>query len=162
MEKEGREPQVYEVGYHLIPSLSPEKVGETVSALQALIRNEGGSIIAEESPKSLRLAYTMVKHVAGKNYKYDTAHFGWIKFEVAPTASAVIKDALRIDERYLRYILIKTVRESTLYGQRLAVNRVAAAAKVADAERRADAKKEVTGPVSEEEVDKAIDELVIE
>jgi ribosomal protein S6 len=164
METEGREPQVYEVGYVLVPSVSPEKAGETVSALKAHIEKEGGSLISEDAPKQIRLAYTMVQHVAGKNYKHDTGYFGWVKFQVMPQVAVEIKKMLDKDGQYLRVLLVKTVSESTLYGQRIAAARAAATARAEDTVRREAAKKEVAGagPVSEAEVDKAIEELVAE
>lgn len=160
METEGREPQVYEVGYQLLPSVSLESASETVSALKALIAEHGGSVIAEEAPKLTRLAYTMVQHVAGKNYKHETAYFGWVKFEAPRQAASAIKKILDANGTYLRVLIVKTVSENTLYGQRIAAARAAANAKAADTERREIAKKEVVGLVSDEEVDKAIEELV--
>lgn len=161
MEIEGKEPQVYEVGYHLIASVSSPEGEKTVHALHKLIADAGGSIISEEAPKQMRLAYTMVKHDAGKNYKFDTTEFGWIKFEAAATTAEKMKNLLLADGNVLRHLIVKTVRENTLYGHHIATQKAAATARAADAERREAAKKEVGGPVSEEEVDKAIEDLVV-
>jgi ribosomal protein S6 len=162
MEQEGKEPQVYEVGYHLIASASTPEGSKSVHALQKLIADAGGSIISEEAPKPMRLAYTFVKHVAGKNYKYDTSEFGWIKFEAAVTTAEKVKDLLSGDGNVLRHLIVKTVRENTLYGHHIAAQKAAATARAADVERREAAKKETAGPVSEAEVDKAIEDLVAE
>lgn len=163
MENEGKEPQVYEVGYHIVPSISPDETAKIVQALGGLIAKRGGSVISEEFPKMIRLAYTMEKHVSGKNYKYDTAQFGWIKFEASPTLLGEIRDFLQSEPNIIRSMSIKTVRENTLYGHHIAAARATAHAKEADEKRREAAKKEASsGPVSEAEVDKAIEDLVTE
>lgn len=162
MENEGKEPQVYEVGLHIVPSVSPEDAAKTVQALKEVIVSNGGTIIAEETPKMMRLAYTMVRSIAGKNDKYDTASFGWVKYEAAPHVTVLVRDAITANKDILRHLITRTVRENTMYGQHVAIARVGATARAADAERREAAKKEEGGPVSEEEVDKAIEDLVKE
>ncbi len=162
MEHEGRESQVYEIAYQLTPSVLGEEVTKTVQALHDIISKNGGAVIAEEAPKTMRLAYTMVKHVAGKNYKYDMAQFGWIKFEGPASAAIEAKGLLEKHQELLRVLLVKTVRENTLYGHHIAAIKAATHAREADTQRREAAKKEVTGPVSEAEVDKAIEDLVAE
>ncbi len=58
----------------------------------------------------------MLKVVGPKRDYYDTAYFGWIKYEAEPKAAAEIKKALDLSEKVLRYIIVKTIRENTIHG----------------------------------------------
>jgi len=110
---------VYEVGFHIVPAVSPEKLPAEVDAIKALLDGNKATIISEEFPKLRNLAYTMVKVLGPARHKYDTAYFGWIKFEAAPEAALEIKKAMDANEKVLRYLLIKTARENTLYGAKI-------------------------------------------
>lgn len=110
---------VYEVGFHIVPAVSPEKLPAEVDAIKALLDGNKATIISEEFPKLINLAYTMVKVVGPVRSKYDTAYFGWIKFEANTEAALEIKKAFDANEKVLRYLLIKTVAENTLYGAKV-------------------------------------------
>ena len=110
---------VYEVGYHIVPAVSPENLPKEVDAIKAILGANGATIISEEAPAMRSLAYTMVKAVGQARHKYDTAYFGWIKFESDADAAVEIKRALDGLEKILRFILIKTVRENTIYGPKV-------------------------------------------
>jgi ribosomal protein S6 len=141
---------VYEVGYHLVPTLSEEEVALRVGDIQKLVSSNDGSVIAEEFPQMMDLAYTMRKALAGKWESFDQAYFGWIKFDMVPRDAMTVEEELRTYDFILRHILVKTVRESTI------------SEPVAVLKKEASAKKEEEKPISPEEVDKAIDELVKE
>lgn len=126
---------VYEVGYHIVPAVSPEKLPAEVDAIKAVLAGNNAVTIAEEAPKLRSLAYQMVKAIGPARHKYDTAYFGWIKFEAAPEAAIEIKKAMDANEKVLRYILIKTARENTLYGD-----------KILPQEKAADAPKDAAAP----------------
>lgn len=110
---------VYEVGYHIVPAVSPEKLPAEVDAIKAVLSGNKAVTISEEAPKLRNLAYQMVKAIGPARHKYDTAYFGWIKFEAAPEAALEIKKAMDANEKVLRYLLIKTARENTLYGDKV-------------------------------------------
>jgi hypothetical protein len=98
-----------------------------------------------------------VKAIGPARHRYDTAHFGWVKFEASPESTEEIKKALDGNEKVLRYLLIKTARENTLYGAKIL------AEEKKDGEKPAEGSKEakVAAPASQEEIDKSIDKLVI-
>jgi ribosomal protein S6 len=144
---------VYEIGYHLVPTLSEEDVALRVGDIQKLVSGHDGGIVAEEFPQMMDLAYTMRKMIAGRWEKYDQAYFGWIKFDTTPHEALAIEEEIRAFDFVLRHILVKTVRESTI--QEVVVAKKEPAAPSAG-------KKEDEKPISEEEVDKAIDSLVKE
>lgn len=147
---------VYEVGYHIVPAVSPENLPKEVDAIKAILEKQGATIISEEFPKLRALSYQMVKAIGQARNKYDTAYFGWIKFE-APSESVVeIDKAVKAMDHVLRYLLIKTVRENTLYGAKLL------AEEKKEEEKASEAKEEkATKGASDEDLDKSIDKLVI-
>ncbi len=110
---------VYEVGFHIVPSVSPEKLPHEVDAIKAVLTANKATVISEEFPKLRNLAYTMVKVIGPARHKYDNAYFGWIKFEAAKEAALEIKKAMDANEKVLRFLLIKTVAENTLYGDKV-------------------------------------------
>jgi len=145
--------EVYEIGYHIVPSVSEENLATEVGKIMDLIK--GAEIISEEAPKLTDLAYTIAKQVGGLRRKFDKAYFGWVKFEMDNKDIAAVKKSLDANENVLRFLLIKTVRENTLYGSKLV-----AAEEVA--KKKATVKKEEKAPASQEEIDKSIDELIKE
>ena len=106
--------QVYEAGFHVIPTVSEDKLTEKVASIRSLIESNGGTIISEEFPKNRVLAYTLVKASAGANKRYNSAYFGWFKFEAPSTAIAEVKAGLDKADFILRHLIIKTVKENTM------------------------------------------------
>jgi ribosomal protein S6 len=161
--------RVYEIGVHYISSLPEADVTTAFESLTTALKGAGAEIITEESPRLKTLAYTMVKHLAGKNVKYTTAYFGWVKFELSSEKIAEMKEKLDHDENVLRYIIIKTIRENTLHGHKFVTETPKREGRRDRTESRdsitmepISEKAEEVAPVSEAEVDKAIDELVTE
>ncbi len=162
LDTEDFEPRIYEIGYHVVPTVAEESIASIVDTIRGQIESMQGAIISEDSPKSLDLAYSMDHIVSNKKTIFDRAYFGWIKFEGNPENVIKIKDLLEKNENILRFLIIKTVKESTLSKkpgvktkQVTNVKNVKNVTK--DTKDTIAEKKEV---VSEEEVDKAIEELV--
>ncbi len=156
---------VYEIGYLLVSSVPEEKVPTEVEAVRAIITGAGSSVIVEEAPHKQQLAYTMRrKTVAGSYEKYDTAYFGWIKFEVGSDKIEAIKKAIELYPSVLRALLISTVRENTYLGKRAQQDVVAqfGTKEVAPEVSMADSKEAVAIPATIEEMDKSIDAMVKE
>ncbi len=111
--------KVYELGYHLIPTLAEEEVPQYVNKIKDALDSYGAVVISEESPKKMDLAYTMYPSVSNKKQKYTKGYFGWIKFEVdAESADKFKKDIEGMDEVF-RSLLIVTVRENTMAPKKL-------------------------------------------
>lgn len=108
------ETQIYEVGFHIVPSIEETNLGKEVDIIKSLIEKNGGAFISEEFPKKTTLAYTVFKNIDGKIQKFDTAYFGWIKFEMKTDSILNVKEETDLNKNVLRYLIIKTVRESTL------------------------------------------------
>ena len=152
------EQKVYELGFHIIPSIAAENIGAEFSKVKSVIEDKGGLFISEEFPKLRPLAYQIAKGGRGGKQKYNQAYFSWIKFQAEPQAVLEIKKAVEGLENILRFLLIKTVKESTLYTPkpsylRADPNRIA--------KRNQEEKEKAEKPISEAELDKTIEELVI-
>lgn len=162
---------VYEISYLIAPSIPEEKVPAEADAVKKIISDAGSSVIVEEAPHRMRLAYEMRrKTVSGSYDKYNEAYFGWIKFEVGSNTIESIKKAVEIVPSVLRMLVITTVRENTYLGKRaMAVaaeigGRKAVAAPV-ERERlteKPSATAKDAAPASIEEMDKSIDAMVKE
>ena len=154
IEDMGKEPQVYEVGFHIIPTIAEDDLGVRVTAIRDVIESQEGKMIADEYPKLMDLMYPMVKIASNKRATYSSAYFGWLKFEVEPKGAKAIDLELKKDDNVLRFLLVKTVRESTMAPKKMFTQ------KRGDETKAPEEKVEET-PMSEEELDKTIEELVI-
>ncbi len=153
-ENTAKETEIYEVGYHIMPSVLEEKLPLEVSAIElAIVSKNGGVVIASEAPSKIELAYTMAKKVGATRHKCDEAYFGWFKFEMPASNINALKTFLDAQDNVLRFLLIKTIRENTIVGDKL----LAAEKEALAPKEEAKAEKAV---VTEAELDKTIDELV--
>lgn len=153
----GTDPKIYEVGYHILPTVGDERVGAEVTAIKDVIEGEKGSVFAEEFPKHIDLAYPMVKVKHNKRATYTSAYFGWMKFDATPEAAVAIDKKLKAMDSVLRFILIKTVRENTMAPKKMLRERKE---EVARGDEPVEPKKEEP-KMTEAEIDKTIEELVI-
>jgi ribosomal protein S6 len=151
------EEKIYEVGYHVISSIAEEGIPAEVEKIKAVLNKEKAVVISEETPKLRPLAYKIKKAFGGQYKTFDKSYFGWVKFEL-PEAGDIKKVdlALKGSDTMLRYIIIKTIRENTMYSPKITVFSEKES-KVKTAVLKED--KEVK-PASIEEIDKSIDELV--
>ena len=146
---------IYEVGYIMVPSIAEENLGEEVATFKDGLLSMGAVFISDEYPKMIELAYEMSRSIANKKQKFSYGYFGWVKFECATGTAQVIKESLDKNEKLVRYLMIKTVRESTMstkraYGKQDGFKR-----------RIAPKTKEEQAPINEETIDKEIDALVV-
>ena len=152
--------QVYELGYHIVSTVAEENLPKEVETLKAIVLKDGGSLVSEGEPKLINLAYSMTKSVADTKKKFNTAYFGWLKFETKSELMPMIKKAVDANPNVLRYLLIKTVRENTLYTPKL--NTRALAKEEAPAKVKKSVKTDEKKATSVEDIDKSIDELIVE
>lgn len=145
--------KIYEVGYHILPTLTEEEVAKVVSSLKEQITELGAEIISDQYPVLTTLAYEMEKVIDNKSRYFGSAYFGWIKFEVLASAVEGFKESMEKNLDILRFIIIKTVRESTLAVPKLAHKGMS---------RRSTPEAESATPIDEEEVDKKIEEMIDE
>lgn len=148
--------QVYEIGYLLVPTIEEEKVGETYGNMKEMITTLGGELISDEMPKSIQLAYQMVKVVSNIRHKFNAAYFGWVKFEMEKDKINVLKAKLDLDPSVIRFLITKTVRENTMATKRY-MPRDMARRKPYTAKKEGES--EVPVEINKEEIDKEIDAL---
>ncbi len=144
---------VYEVGYIMVPSIAEENLGGEVTTFKDMFTEKGATFISDEYPKMMELAYEMSRSIENKKQKFSYGYFGWVKFECTTDQAKIIKNILDKNEKLVRYLMIKTVRESTMsvkrpYGK-------------TDGVKRRVTKSEESGPINEETIDKEIDALVV-
>lgn len=160
-ETEKNEKLVYEVGYHIIPTIDEMEVPSEALKIKSFIEDKGGSIISEEMPKTMVLAYEISKNIGSKKHDFNKAYFGWIKFEIEPSEIASIKNKLDSTVEVLRFIIIKTVRENTIHIPKIPMFKKENSKENKDVKEEEGAEQADKPKASEAEIDKSIDELVI-
>ena len=155
-ESEEANSRIYEVGYLLVPTVSEENMPVNCGNLKDLIVSMSGEIIFDEMPKMITLAYAMSKVVQNVRSKFDSAYFGWIKFEINPDKILELKKKLGLDPNIIRFLILKTVRENTIAAKRFIhkdYKRKTSAA-------RKDRQNDSVAPIDREKIDKEIDAMV--
>lgn len=102
--------QSYEFAFHVLPTVTEGEVSGIFDALKTHITKAGGEIFAEEAPLRFDLAYEIVKHLEGKNRKFGSAYFGWVRFRLTGDALATLTEELDATKELLRYLLIKLTK----------------------------------------------------
>lgn len=151
------EKNLYEVSFLILPNLNESDVSKEASSIGELIAKEGGVMKTSDGPSLKDLAYTMERNEGGKNYRYDTAHSGFFVFEGEPEVAKSIDEKLREFKSILRHMLIKTSHEAFVPRERRVLGKI-------EPEKFRDetpAQSETTPKMSEEELDKTIEELVV-
>lgn len=148
--------RIYEVGYHLVPTVKEEDVEGVVGGIRSVIEKAGGSFIAEGAPTLTRLAFTISKQEKGKRMDFDRGYFGWIKFEASIDTVEKLEAALKRSADLVRFIVFQTVREDTRAKIKAPTLRDV---KRTDVIKSASRTEETSAPVSEEQLDKALEDL---
>jgi len=147
--------RVYELGYLLVPTISEEDVPVVFGNLKELVSSLGGIAISDEMPRMIPLAYLMVKVVANLRNKFNTAYFGWVKFTMDSDKILELKKKLDLDPNFIRFLILKTVKENTIAAKRFVRGEVHRKPRML---RNEDT--ETAVPINKEEIDKEIDALV--
>lgn len=105
-----QELQSYEFAFHILPTIAEGEVQGVFDALKAQITKAGGEITAEEVPQRFDLAYEIVKYLEGKNRKFNSAYFGWVRFKLTASALTALTEEIDGAKELLRYLLIKLTK----------------------------------------------------
>lgn len=159
-EEEKRESRLYELGYHLLPILSEETVPEESGKIKDLVEKNGGVIASDHMPQQMSLAYPIPKIVAEKRKYFDTALFGWIKFRAVPMSVLELHKKLKDNKNILRFILIKTAEERAVSPKKMTFLKPQEA--TVRPKTMIEKKKKTEKILSEEELEKTIEELIAE
>ncbi|MDP4020716.1 MAG: 30S ribosomal protein S6, partial [Candidatus Adlerbacteria bacterium] len=109
---------VYEVSFHVVPTVEEAGVGEVVEKIRAELTKGNIEIIKEQFPQKMTLAYTIERAAAGKREKYVETYFGFIKFAAERETIPGLEALLRSSKEILRYLLIETTREEPVIARR--------------------------------------------
>ena len=149
--------KIYEVGYHLVSSIAEEQVPATVAEIKKYLAEEKAVVISEENPMLRPLAYSIKKAFGGAYKTFTEAYFGFIKFELGEEGAVGNIDAkLKANPQVLRHIVVKTVREETMYSPKMGTFADEKAKPVKVTEKKADK------PASIAEIDESIEKFVKE
>lgn len=106
--------RVYELAFHLLPTISESEVAVQFSHLKSLIEKRKGAFISEQAPALAKLMYEVPKTVKGVKKWYENAYFAWVKFSIDATEIVALEKEVKNFDSMLRYLLIKTVAEDTM------------------------------------------------
>lgn len=147
---------IYEIEYHLIPTLTEVEVTTAVDSLRKVLGQ--AEIIKGEAPVKIPLAYVIERRGQGKREKYSEAYFGFIKFATEKENIAALEQYLRATHEVLRHLLIETVREDTSTIPRRAV--FTSDRLEGTTIQKPVGEVEVSAEISEADLDKSIDAIV--
>jgi ribosomal protein S6 len=100
----------YELAFHVLPTVAEGEVASVFDSIKALITKDGGEIFDEEAPERFELAYEIVKHLEGKNRKFTSAYFGWVRFKAPSESVEPLLEEVDGRADILRHLLIKLTK----------------------------------------------------
>ncbi|MCI0619533.1 30S ribosomal protein S6 [Candidatus Wolfebacteria bacterium] len=152
-------PEYYEVGYHVMPTLSEGDVAAEGLHVRKIVENAGGVVVKEQLPQRMSLAYTIERNRGGAREKFDTSHFGWMFFEGNSSMTENIVAELRSVDTLVRFLVIRTQKEEQATMKPRSVFR-----RSPHEPEKVPVQETPTAvtPVSTEEIDKEIEKLVSE
>ena len=81
------------------PTLTEEEIKNSIAAIEAVITENGGDIVARDEMGMRKLAYPIDKNPRG--------YFHVVYYTIKPTAIVEIERRFRINEELLRFVTIK-------------------------------------------------------
>ena len=171
IEKEGIEPQLYEVGYHLVPTIAEEAVAEEASKIKESIVATGGIMASEEIPKKMSLAYKVSHITENRRVFFDSAYFGWMKFHMPARELESLEQVLKENTSVLRYITLKasaekpytaSTKKMTFFSPKPISEEKKEKKLKTMSELSKNKKEPLKNTLSEEDLDKTIEELITE
>ena len=100
----------YELAFHVLPTVAEGEVPAVFESLKAAITKAGAEITDEEAPARFDLAYEIIKYLEGRNRKFTSAYFGWVRFSAQPEQVEAIDEAVEGTKELLRHLLIKLTK----------------------------------------------------
>jgi ribosomal protein S6 len=102
--------QSYELAFHVLPTVAEGEVANVFNKLKDVITKHGGIFTIEEVPARFDLAYEVSKYLEGRNRKFTSAYFGWVRFQVDPAEIQAITEAVEGTKEILRHLLIRLTK----------------------------------------------------
>lgn len=105
-----RELVSYELAFHVLPTVAEGEVPSVVDTIKAHITKVGGEIFDEEEAQRFDLAYEIAKYMEGRNRRFSSAYFGWVRFRLEASELAHVTEALDITKELLRFMVVKLTK----------------------------------------------------
>lgn len=100
----------YELAFHVLPTVAEGEVTNVVDKIKDAITKAGGEVTNEEAPERFDLAYDIVKYLEGRNRKFSSAYFGWVRFTLAPAKLAEVTEIVESVNELLRHLTIRLTK----------------------------------------------------
>jgi ribosomal protein S6 len=148
----------YELAFHILPTVVEGEVHNVFAAIKEIVTSAGGEIVSEEAPERFDLAYEIVKHLEGKNRRFGSAYFGWIRFKAETAAAPTIAHAVETHREILRHLLIRLTRieDANPFRFHEALAAVRQVTEVTEREVKPEQTEERAGEVNETELEEAL------
>ncbi|MDO8492777.1 MAG: 30S ribosomal protein S6 [bacterium] len=149
---------LYEIGFHALPTLTEEEAVVEIGGVVGLIEKHQGVVKNTFNPQIRDLAYEMTKTISGKKQNFGRAYFGHVVFEASPEIVGDIRKEVEVQPNILRALTIEIEPESLLPRER----RIPQTHREELKHKSATDLETPIAPMSEAELDKTIEALVIE
>lgn len=100
----------YELAFHVLPTIAEGEVPTVFENIKTALTKAGVEIIDEEAPERFDLAYEIVKYLEGRNRKFSSAYFGWVRFTAEPDQIDAVNEVVEGTSELLRHLLIKLTK----------------------------------------------------
>ena len=105
-----RELNSYELAFHVLPTIAEGEVKAVFDTIKANITKLGGTLKEEEAPARFDLAYEIVQYLEGRNRKFSSSYFGWIRFDIEAVKIAEITEMVEGSKELLRHLLTRLTK----------------------------------------------------
>lgn len=99
----------YELAFHVLPTIAEGEVETVFKKIKDLITKHG-EITIEEAPARFDLAYEVVKYLEGRNRKFTSAYFGWVRFTAKASEIETLNHEVEAIKELLRHLLVKLTK----------------------------------------------------
>ncbi len=107
---EAKESASYEFAFHVLPTVAEGEVSAVFEKIKAAITQAGAELTDEEAPERFDLAYEIIKYLEGRNRKFTSAYFGWVRFTAQADQLDAINESVEGMSELLRHLLIKLTK----------------------------------------------------
>lgn len=149
---------MYEIAFHLTSKLNEEEAAHETEAVAAAVRAHEGEILMTELPTLRPLTYPMSKVIKGKREEVEQAYFGWMQVRIEADKLPALMSTLGAMVSVMRVMSMILPKEALLPRPALKVIRTPERELVRVEKPAAPAAPAMT----EEELDKTIESLVVE
>ena len=101
----------YEIGFLLSPTLPEDDAADLESDFHSTIADEGGEIVASESPEMRELSYEIEVRTEGDKQQFSRGQFGWVQFSLPASKADAVEDVFVQHDDVLRHLLISVDEE---------------------------------------------------